>query len=215
MPRAVMTSFGQARLGWLVGFRWGSAGPGTTSGRHPNAVGPDRVGMRVIQKLPDFRFRIGSSSSIPCSRDLSSGRRPWPRALDQGRRPRVGRPRRVRQGCFCRARSLEFCTRYIARFRTILGVTTSGYLASRKKGCRQGSKDFNEASVAPPYRRDFASGTGLMLCGRGAVWLEQKDFDRAIADFSMAIELDPSAGYPVPDSRGCSSFETRIRQGDR
>ena len=32
----------------------------------------------------------------------------------------------------------------------------------------------------------------MLLCGRGAVWAEKKEFDRALADYSMAIELDPS-----------------------
>ena len=35
-----------------------------------------------------------------------------------------------------------------------------------------------------------------MLCGRGVVWAEKKEFDKAIADFSTALELDPSEGIP-------------------
>jgi len=183
------------RLGLLMAFcALGLPGLGDHSAHAQPPGGRDRVGMRVIQKLPGLKLRVGNQFISPLRVEIyrvveDHGRELMISVDDRGLKGLVEADQVVSV-----EQSLDFCGRYIAK---IPNDPWGYYLRAivwhrEKKDLDKAIKDFNEAinrtSVSPRFRRQRA----VMLCGRGVVWAEKKEFDRAIADFSVAIELDPS-----------------------
>jgi tetratricopeptide (TPR) repeat protein len=197
MPRALITSWSAARLGWLVGFcALGQPALGQQAVDPQTPSGHDRVGMRVIQKLPEFRFRVGNQLIRPRRVEI------YRVVEDHGRELMISVDAKGLKGLvesdqvIAVEHALDFCNRYIEK---IPDDSWGYYLRANiwhleKKDLEKAAKDFNAAisrtSESPRFRKTRA----VMLCGRGAVWAEKKDFDRAIADYSTAVELDPSEG---------------------
>ncbi len=159
MPRAVITSWSAARLGWLVGFcALGQPALGQQAVDPQTPSGHDRVGMRVIQKLPEFRFRVGNQLIRPRRVEIyrvSKSRTTADELMISRRRPK-GCVRLVESD---QGTAVEQSPRFLQRV-TSLGrsrTTSWGYylranhLASRKKGSRKRRpKTSTQRSVAHP-----------------------------------------------------------------
>ncbi len=195
MPRALKMASSKTRFGWLVTFcALGALALGLDSARGQTPAGHDRVGLRVIQKLPGLKLRVGNQFISPLRVEIyrvveDHGRELMISVDDRGLKGMVESDEVVSV-----EHSLDFCARYISK---IPDDPWGYYLRAivwhrEKRDLDRALKDFNEAinrtSVSPRFRKQRA----VMLCGRGVVWAEKREFDRAIADFSIAIELDPS-----------------------
>ena len=150
--------------------------------------------MRVIQRLPGCKLRVGTQLIRPRRVEI------YRVVEDHGRELMISVDAKGLKGLVESdqvmpiEQALDFCGRYIEK---IPDDSWGYYLRAivwhrEKHDLEKAVKDFNAAinrtSESPRYRKTRA----VMLCGRGGVWTEKKDFDRAIADYSVAIELDPS-----------------------
>ena len=182
----------------------------------PKADGPERIGMRVIQKLPGFKFRIGNQLIRPRRVEI------YRVVEDHGRELMIPVDAKGLKGLvesdqvIAVEHALDFCDRYIEK---IPDDSWGYYLRANiwhleKKDLEKAAKDFNAAisrtSESPRFRKTRA----VMLCGRGAVWAEKKDFDRAIARLFHGPRARSIRRHRAPTSSECSDLEAQIRPGD-
>jgi tetratricopeptide (TPR) repeat protein len=213
MPPMISTASRTARFTWqacccALGLTvLGQAGAGAWG-----SSGHDRVGTRVIQRLPHLKLRVGKQLINPLRIEI------YRVVEDQGRDLMLAVDARGLKGLVESNevvpldQSLDYCARYIAKIPDDpWGYYLRAIIWHREKNdLEKAFRDFNLAinrtSESPRFRKTRAA----MFCGRGAVWASKQEFDRAIADFSVAIALDPSQSVARQDRANALMFKEEV-----
>ncbi len=152
-----------------------------------------RVGKRVVQKFPGFKLRVGGQSIVPVRIEI------YNIVEDHGRELMLSTEGRGLRGLAAADqvvevdRAFDFCTYYASGLpNDPWGPFLRAILWQKeKKDLDRALHDFDVAVRLSRLHSTSLHLRSAIFCGRGVAWAAKREYERAIDDYSSAIELDP------------------------
>jgi tetratricopeptide (TPR) repeat protein len=170
-------------------------------GQDTHATG--RIGSRVVQKFPGFELRVGGQAIVPASIDIYNV------VEDHGRELMLSAEGRGLKGLVAADqvvdvdRALDFCAHYMSGLpNDAWGPYLRAIVWQKEK--KDLERALHEFEVAIRLSRIYPTDSRLrsaIVCGRGVAWAAKKEYDKAIKDYSSAIELN-SRNVVAREDRG-------------